>query len=252
MSTCTLFPAHEPDPASVDPSPGNNEADPASACDAEEARPIELDGRQVDQLLLEAFTRARRRLRGAVVALSDRTMMTNVSASEILQPEDRLSLWQRTHSGGRHASERHVPFVLANGMIVYGSCYPVESDGCPVGVVLHLQVAPPTRAQLIGSRGAGSLEPAGTLGTIPPTVDASLLTGWCDLTDSERTIAELVGQGLSNKQTGRRLFISPHTVDFNLRRIYRKLGIASRVELARLLGEHYGLLADAAPEDRIA
>ena len=55
MSTCTLFPAHEPDPASVDPSPGNNEADPASACDAEEARPIELDGRQVDQLLLEAL-----------------------------------------------------------------------------------------------------------------------------------------------------------------------------------------------------
>ena len=67
---------------------------------------------------------------------------------------------------------------------------------------------------------------------IPPTVDATLLTGWSDLTDSERTVAELVGQGLSNKQTGRRLFMSLHTIDYHLRRIFRKLGITSRVELA--------------------
>jgi DNA-binding CsgD family transcriptional regulator len=34
-----------------------------------------------------------------------------------------------------------------------------------------------------------------------------------------------------------RLFLSPHTVDAHLRHIYRKLGIASRVELARMVTE---------------
>jgi DNA-binding CsgD family transcriptional regulator len=253
MSTCALFPDPESDLVSVDPSPGDDGTDPASACDAEEARPIELDAGHVDQLLLEAFTRARRRLRGAVVAISDRTMIANPGASEILQPEDRRVLWPPAQSGRRHATERDVPLVLANGMIVYRTCYPVESDGRLVGVVLHLQAAPPARANLIASPGAGSPERGAALRSILPTVGAALLADWLDLTDSERTVAELVGQGLSNKQTGRRLFMSPYTVDYHLRRIYRKLGITSRVELARLLGEHYESLADAAlPEDRIA
>ena len=80
----------------------------------------------------------------------------------------------------------------------------------------------------------------------------ALLSGWWDLTDSERTVAEVVGRGFTNKQVGRRLFMSPHTVDYHLRRIYRKLGISSRVELARLLGEHYESLSDAAPQDEVA
>ncbi len=111
---------------------------------------------------------------------------------------------------------------------------------------------PPARAKRIDSGGAGSLERGAALQAIPPTVDAALLTGWSSLTDSERTVAELAGQGLTNKLTGSRLFMSPHTIDYHLRRIYRKLGITSRVELARLLGEHYESLADAATEDHIA
>ena len=82
------------------------------------------------------------------MAISDRTMITNTGASEILQPEDRRLLWQQAQSGLHHASERDVPFVLANGMIVSRSCCPVESDGYLVGIVLHLQVAPPARARL--------------------------------------------------------------------------------------------------------
>jgi DNA-binding CsgD family transcriptional regulator len=34
------------------------------------------------------------------------------------------------------------------------------------------------------------------------------------------------------------MFISPHTVKFHLRQVFRKLGIGSRVELARLAAEH--------------
>ncbi|MFY1679645.1 MULTISPECIES: helix-turn-helix transcriptional regulator [unclassified Streptomyces] len=58
-------------------------------------------------------------------------------------------------------------------------------------------------------------------------------SGWDSLTDTERRVAELVADGLTNQQTARRLFVSPHTVGFHLRQIYRKLGIRSRTALIR-------------------
>jgi DNA-binding CsgD family transcriptional regulator len=50
----------------------------------------------------------------------------------------------------------------------------------------------------------------------------------------EREIAELAGQALTNQQIAGRLNRSPHTVNYHLRQIFRKLGISSRVELAGL------------------
>jgi DNA-binding CsgD family transcriptional regulator/tetratricopeptide (TPR) repeat protein len=55
------------------------------------------------------------------------------------------------------------------------------------------------------------------------------------LTASERRIAELVAAGKSNKETAATLFISVHTVEDALKRIYRKLGVRSRTELSRRL-----------------
>jgi DNA-binding CsgD family transcriptional regulator len=62
-------------------------------------------------------------------------------------------------------------------------------------------------------------------------------TGWGSLTTSELTVAQLVGQGLSNRDAAARLFVSPHTVSSHLRHVFTKLGVNSRVELARLLSE---------------
>jgi DNA-binding NarL/FixJ family response regulator len=53
------------------------------------------------------------------------------------------------------------------------------------------------------------------------------------LRESELGIAQLVAEGLTNREVASRLFVSAHTVDFHLRQIYRKLGISSRVELTR-------------------
>jgi DNA-binding CsgD family transcriptional regulator len=58
--------------------------------------------------------------------------------------------------------------------------------------------------------------------------------GWASLTDTERRVAKLVAEGLTNQQTGARMFVSRHTVDFHLRQIFRKLQIDSRVDLTRL------------------
>ena len=61
--------------------------------------------------------------------------------------------------------------------------------------------------------------------------------GWNSLTDAERRIAGLVAQGLSNRQVASRIFLSTHTVAFHLRHIFWKLGITSRVQLARMAAE---------------
>jgi DNA-binding CsgD family transcriptional regulator len=60
------------------------------------------------------------------------------------------------------------------------------------------------------------------------------LSGWASLTDTERDVAELVATGLTNRQVAAQMFVSPHTVHAHLSRIFRKLGVTSRVELTGL------------------
>ena len=55
-----------------------------------------------------------------------------------------------------------------------------------------------------------------------------------DLTAQERQVAALVRQGLSNRDAAAQLFVSPRTVDFHLRNVFSKLGVASRAELTAL------------------
>ena len=56
-----------------------------------------------------------------------------------------------------------------------------------------------------------------------------------DLTAQERQIARLACDGLSNPEIGARLFLSPRTVEWHLRRVFGKLGIRSRHQLANAL-----------------
>jgi DNA-binding CsgD family transcriptional regulator len=53
-----------------------------------------------------------------------------------------------------------------------------------------------------------------------------------DLTPTEDKVAALVASGSTNREVADALFVSVHTVEANLKRIYRKLGIRSRTELA--------------------
>jgi DNA-binding CsgD family transcriptional regulator len=53
-----------------------------------------------------------------------------------------------------------------------------------------------------------------------------------DLTDAERRIASLVAQGKSNREVAAALFLTVHSVETALTRVYRKLGVRSRAELA--------------------
>jgi ATP/maltotriose-dependent transcriptional regulator MalT len=63
---------------------------------------------------------------------------------------------------------------------------------------------------------------------------------WPELTASEFAVVRLVTEGASDREVAQRLYISAHTVNSHLRHVFAKLGIRSRVELARRAGERQG------------
>ena len=86
-------------------------------------------------------------------------------------------------------------------------------------------------------RAAGKPSVPGTTTPIPVHTDVSPSLrqpqcSWADLTEREQAVAQLAGQALTNRQIARRLRISPHTVNYHLRRVFQKLNIESRVRLA--------------------
>ncbi|MFD2356780.1 LuxR C-terminal-related transcriptional regulator [Nonomuraea ferruginea] len=86
------------------------------------------------------------------------------------------------------------------------------------------------RAEPWARRASGELRAAGeAAGDVPEADPAAALT------PQELRIARLVAEGASSKDVAARLFLSPRTVEYHLYKIYPKLGITSRTELARLL-----------------
>jgi len=81
------------------------------------------------------------------------------------------------------------------------------------------------RAEL---RAAGDAAPVGIPASGPGTLS--------ELTAQQLQISRLVAGGATNREIAARLLISPRTVDGHLRNIFNRLGIRSRVELARLAG----------------
>ncbi|WP_460070775.1 AAA family ATPase [Streptomyces sp. YKOK-I1] len=92
----------------------------------------------------------------------------------------------------------------------------------------------PWLRQVDAAAAAGAGEPVPVAPQGPPASDA--LEG---LAAMERQVAALVMEGATNREIAARLFISVKTVEATLTRVYRKLGIRSRVDIVRLAaGRH--------------
>lgn len=67
-----------------------------------------------------------------------------------------------------------------------------------------------------------------------PQTQSAGLSRFADLTDREEQILILIRQGLSNKDIGRRLYLTEGTIKIHLHNIYQKVGVPNRTSLAML------------------
>jgi DNA-binding CsgD family transcriptional regulator len=174
--------------------------------------------------VLEPFgAQAERLERSWALATSERGWgLLNASIGNL---PDALAAFERAVE---HHSKLDEPFELGRTLLAQGQAFrrmkqwrlARDSLGRSLGIFERLGAAlwadkATTEMARIGGRSPGPL----------------------DLTPTEQEVAELVGSGLTNREVANALFLSVSTVEANLRRIYRKLGVRSRTELSRRISE---------------
>jgi DNA-binding CsgD family transcriptional regulator len=121
------------------------------------------------------------------------------------------------------------PFQRARNQLLYGEWLRRERRRTEARI--HLRAAS-ERFHVLGAapwqeRAAAELRATGETARKrdPSTLD--------QLTPQELQIADLVAEGLTNREIATQLFLSPRTIEYHLRKVFSKLGIASRSELIR-------------------
>lgn len=171
--------------------------------------------------LVAQFVRTRRRARGAVVGIDGHVMLTNAAAARFVDDDDHAELWRVARECLARGGPALRSVRLSDGSTVRAQFTAVGADGPAAGALVRLDRTP----------AAPRRDPRSTPGTPAPRL------GWSSLTPAQRGVAELVAAGLSNREVAARLFLSRHTVDSHLRQVFTRLGIASRVDLARLVAQ---------------
>jgi DNA-binding CsgD family transcriptional regulator len=222
----------------------------------------EVEGRLVDgisladRVLFEHFLRARRRAKGPLVSVNERIMHANTAAAGLTSAADRAPLWDWATRVLAGAAPAVSELRLVGGAEVTARARPVRDGDLLAGALIRLDpdlhplaAAASAPGDPVGASAARS--GPGGLASGGPAGDG-VAFGWDSLTPTERSVAAVVAEGTTNREAAARLYLSPHTVDFHLRQIFRKLGIRSRVELAGLVVRHVagsGLAAAAGGQD---
>jgi DNA-binding CsgD family transcriptional regulator len=174
-----------------------------------------------DRVLLERFLRARRGARGALVAINGNAMYTNAPAARLVRDVDHAVLWDLVSSAlfDQRRAQLELPVPPGGSSVV--CCETVAEGGDLIGALLRFLPGLPVAT--------------GAHCAAPERRRHRPALGWESLTGTERSVADLVAEGRTNREIAASIFLSPHTVGYHLRHIFGKLGIDSRVELTRLL-----------------
>jgi len=127
-----------------------------------------------------------------------------------------------------------MPFARARTALSYGER--LRRSGRRVESRVHLRAALESFLRLGAEAWAERAErELGTTGeTLPRRREAAAADA---LTPQELQVALVVAQGRTNREAGAALFLSPKTIEYHLGRVYRKLGVRSRSQLARLMAQ---------------
>ncbi|NDL58604.1 helix-turn-helix transcriptional regulator [Phytoactinopolyspora mesophila] len=135
------------------------------------------------------------------------------------------------------------PLELARTMLCYGER--LRRLGHKVDAARWLYramvLAQESDAAVFVSRAAEELRSAGR-------APVSAAVGVEELTEAERRVSALVAVGKRNREIAAELFVSVRTVETHLGKIFRKLGIRSRTELARLVAAVQDVAGEAVEE----
>jgi transcriptional regulator of acetoin/glycerol metabolism/DNA-binding CsgD family transcriptional regulator len=217
-------------------------ADPASGhvlgvldltCAAADASPLMLPfaihaAREIEQrllddsgiterLIIQRLLHERRTAKGPVVLLTGHRVTANSAADRLVNAVDEPALRECAAALLHRSGKDSAVLVLHGGIAVVVTAEPILDGRHPIGSVLRLK-------PIDDGRSARSDRRARTF-------------GWESLTNTEISVTELVAHGLTNREAAQQLFMSPHTVGFHLRSIYRKLDVTSRIDLTRLFVE---------------
>lgn len=167
------------------------------------------DGDTTERLLRERFRNASRTTHRPLIAISRRSLLTNGAAARLVDAAHHDAWWEHVQQS-LATSDRTCVLTLPGGAMAW-RCDAIVDGGDVVAALLSAE---------------------------SPHRSTARDFGWASLTDAEIAVATHVSTGMTNKEAAARLFVSPHTIDFHLRQLFRKLDVRSRVALTRVVLEH--------------
>ena len=211
-------------------------ADAREACEREE---VVAYGRALAELV-EAGVRSGQpeEAAAALERLSERTQAAGTEWARGIEARCR-GLVSGDESAHREAVERlarsRAALELARSQLVYGEWLRRENRRTEARELLRSAHASFSRmgAEAFAERARRELLATGETvrRTTPDTRDA--------LTPQEIQVARLARDGHTNPEIGAQLFISPRTVEYHLRKVFRKLDVSTRRELRNALAEQF-------------
>jgi DNA-binding NarL/FixJ family response regulator len=157
---------------------------------------------------------------------------TRAEAERILEAGDAMAAAELAGEAIALAERIPAPFDAAEARLLAGRAHAAAGAVEQAKAALQQVAADAARGGAVRLRDAAARE-LRALGTRIAPRNRHAAGG--DLTERERTVAELVAQGRTNKQVAAQLFLTEGTIENTLTRVYAKLGVRSRTQLTRVL-----------------